>query len=426
MCSSMSGYLFRTCKVSLVLSTNMADIKTISLALLAAVALPAVAADLPAGVIAVPMIRDKDLTAYYAEFQVGTPPQKEYLKVDTGSPRYAFLDPRNTVCARASKPCSTFGTFNNLTSSTCRWEGIGFQDALISYGYGDYLNDTLVLGGVTMPNMYFGYTSAYGFPERAPVPTATILGLSLDCNMGGPRCTWAGPHLLPQMKNASIIDTMATSIYLGPDEANVTNAQMLIGGAYDKAKVDGELFTLDMVDPHSADLANTQTNSVNVTAIEVVLDGGNRTSETYGEKGTGVPVLLDTGIASWYMTETIFRAVYHGLGGRDNGDNAKRIQVVDCLYRDPSHSKSYISVEFGTAGKIDVPLSSLVSKFADGTCGVFMTPRGDTISTMGDPFLRSVYTIFDQENWTVSIGKVRHTTEEQIVPFPKGGFKAKA
>jgi hypothetical protein len=94
---------------------NMADLKLLSLVLLATVALPAVAADLPAGVVAVPLSRDWGLTAYYAELQVGTPPQKEYLKIDTGSPNFAFLNPRNPSCA--TQNCKTFGTFDNLTSS---------------------------------------------------------------------------------------------------------------------------------------------------------------------------------------------------------------------------------------------------------------------------------------------------------------------
>lgn len=219
---------------------------------------------------------------------------------------------------------------------------------------------------------------------------------------------------------------MAASFYLGLDDANATNAMMLLGGAYDKAKVDGDLFTLNMVDPQSIYLTDSQTNYVNVTAMEVVLDGGNRTSQTYGDEGVGIPILLDTGTASWYMSDSIFQAVYQGLGGQGSGDNLNRVQVIDCLYRDPSHSKSYISVEFGTTGKVQIPLSSLVSKFADGTCGSFITPRGDSASTMGDTFLRGVYTIFDEENWTVTMGNVRHTAEQQIVPFPKGGFKAKA
>jgi hypothetical protein len=218
---------------------------------------------------------------------------------------------------------------------------------------------------------------------------------------------------------------MSTSIYLGRDDGDVKNAQMLIGGAYDKAKVDGELFTVEMVNPHDLQLANGQTNSVNVTTTEVVLDGGNRTAETYGEKNVGVPVLLDTGIAAWYMTDTIFAAVYHGLGGRGDVPAGTRYVPVDCIYRDPNHTKSYVSVGFGTAGTIKIPLHALVSQFDDGTCGSFIMARGDSVSTMGDPFLRGVYSIFDQENWTVSLGQVKHTDKEEIVQIPKGGFQVK-
>lgn len=95
----------------------MAAISKASIALFAAIALRAVAAELPTGVLTVPLIRDPDQQAYYAELLVGTPPQTEYLKVDTGSPRYAVLNPRNSVCLRASQPCAYFGTFDNTTSS---------------------------------------------------------------------------------------------------------------------------------------------------------------------------------------------------------------------------------------------------------------------------------------------------------------------
>lgn len=95
----------------------MPDSNLVSRAILAALALPAVSAELPPGAIAVPMIRGADLGAYFAEFQVGTPPQKEWLKVDTGSPRFSFLDSRNQECVLDPNACSTYGTFDNLTSS---------------------------------------------------------------------------------------------------------------------------------------------------------------------------------------------------------------------------------------------------------------------------------------------------------------------
>jgi hypothetical protein len=59
---------------------------------------------------------------------------------------------------------------------TCHYEDSTFQDALQAHGSGDHLNDTLVLGGVTMENMYFGYTSEYGNPDRVTGQVATILG----------------------------------------------------------------------------------------------------------------------------------------------------------------------------------------------------------------------------------------------------------
>jgi hypothetical protein len=196
-----SPYMVGWCSLySLLLTTSlphdMADLKMVSLALLAAVTLPAVAVELPTGVIAVPLSRDPEQTAYYAEFKVGTPPQKERLKIDTGSPMFSFLDPRNRVCG--SQDCKSFGTFDNTTSAyvplshmvnvvwivancelcrTCHYEGPGFYDYLSVLGNGDYLNDTLVLGGVTIEKMYFGYTSSYIYPNRVTGNVATILGM---------------------------------------------------------------------------------------------------------------------------------------------------------------------------------------------------------------------------------------------------------
>jgi len=100
----------------------MADFKRASLALLTAsvvpiAALPAASATLPQKIISVPLIRDTELTAYFGEFQIGTPPQKELVKLDTGSPYYGFLNPRNSACTSDPNACTTFGTFDNLTSS---------------------------------------------------------------------------------------------------------------------------------------------------------------------------------------------------------------------------------------------------------------------------------------------------------------------
>ncbi|KAJ4016165.1 hypothetical protein NW752_003284 [Fusarium irregulare] len=396
----------------------------------AAVALPgfATAAKTPAGVIAVPLSRDEGLTAYFAKLQVGTPPQTEYLKIDTGSPRYSFMDPRNEVCQRKEKPCSTFGTFNNKTSSTSRYRGHGFQDALGSVGAGDYLSDTVSLGGVTVKDLYFGYTSEYSFADKVRGDAYTILGLSLECYYAGPQCTDRfSAYAMPELKRASKINYLASSIYLGPDDKEAANAKMLLGGAYDKAKIDGGLITVPMVDPFHLKLSLGQTNSVNVTSVEVFVNkNNNHTKETYGKKSVGVPVLLDTGVASWYLTDKTMAPLYQAFGVTEAPGWGQQYFAVDCKYGNPKRSNGYVVVEFGAHGKIKVPFHGMVSKFPDGTCGVFAQSRGDVVSIFGDPFLRNVYSIFDQENFSISMGRVKHTAEENIVPLPKGGFKPTA
>ena len=41
---------------------------------------------------------------------------------------------------------------------------------------GDYLSDTVSLGGVTVKDLYFGYTSEYSFADKVRGDAYTILG----------------------------------------------------------------------------------------------------------------------------------------------------------------------------------------------------------------------------------------------------------
>jgi hypothetical protein len=206
----------------------------------------------------------------------------------------------------------------------------------------------------------------------------TKTGLSLECQSAGPKCTDKfSSYLLPGLKNASKINYLASSIYLGPDDKKAANAMMLLGGAYDKAKIDGDLITVPMVDPFNLQLSGGQTNSVNVTSIEVVLTkGNNHTKETYGKKSVGLPVLLDTGVANWYLTDKTLAPVLRGFGVTKEPGFGQRYFIVDCKYADSKRNDGYIAVEFGAHGKIKVPFHGLVSKFTDGTCGVFVASRG--------------------------------------------------
>lgn len=50
---------------------------------------------------------------------------------------------------------------------------------------GDYLNDTVGVGGVTIPHILFGYIDNIVFPEQISYPAASIAGKSISqriCN----------------------------------------------------------------------------------------------------------------------------------------------------------------------------------------------------------------------------------------------------
>ncbi|KAM0540570.1 hypothetical protein ACHAPJ_013577 [Fusarium lateritium] len=239
----------------------------------------AAAAKTPAGVISVPLSRGEGLTAYYAKLQVGPPPQTE----------------------------------------TSRYVDSGFADALGYVGRGDCLEGTIIIGGVSTKNMYFGMTSDYSFPDKLSGDINTLLGLSLECEYAGPKCTDRfSSYMLPELKNASKINYLASSIYLGPDDKKAANARMLLGGAYDKTGIYGDPINVPMVDPFNNDLTDGQTNSVNVTSVEVFLTKGNsRTKETYGKRKVGLLVLLDTGVASWYLTDKTMPPILRAFSAKE-------------------------------------------------------------------------------------------------------------
>ncbi|KAL2067820.1 hypothetical protein VTL71DRAFT_15916 [Oculimacula yallundae] len=397
-----------------------------SFILLAAVPAPVVQATslttthLDGGLI-VPMILSKNQTAYMAQVSAGTPAQIEFLKVDTGSPTYSFLSSYNPVCSEATKPCQTFGTFDNLTSSTSIYEGPGFSDRLGDYGTGDFLNDSVTIGGTKVDHMYFGYLNQYGYPERAKPLTTTILGLSLSCAgvVANTTCNEDGPYILPQLKKAKTINRMSASVYLGPDDLGVNNSELIFGGYMDKAKIGGPLISLPMVDPTTYLLSGGQTNNVNVTSLEVVFNG-NSTSGTYGEPDFGQPALFDTGSVATNLPSSIFYAIYGAFGGSSSTYNRDlRYQNIDCKYRDPQNTKGALNIGFGAYGNVSIPLHRLVTPFDNGNCGMGTYPTSDgSVGIFGDDILRSLYLIYDQESFTLTLSEVKYTSEQNIVPFP--------
>jgi candidapepsin len=247
----------------------------------------------------------------------------------------------------------------------------------------------------------------------------------LTCRGNGPRCDeGAGPYLLPQLKNASTINRVAVSIYLGPNQPNETNSEIIFGAAYDKAKIEGTLFTVKMVDPFNSSLTGDSTNLVNVTSIEADI-AGKHAKQTYGSGSIneGLPYTLDTGNSHWYMPPSVYNLAAPALGITNTTEMVNFVYPVDCKYKDPKNAPGHLTVRFGHAGKIEVPLHELVTSFGNGSCNAAIASGSAESANLGDPFLRSGYFIFDQEAFTVTMGQAKHTAKRDVVSYPNSGFK---
>jgi hypothetical protein len=71
-------------------------------------------------------------------------------------------------------------------------------------------------------------------------------------------------------------------------------------------------------------------------------------------------------------------------------------------------------------------LCTNVTSFGNGTCNAAIASGSAVSANFYDPFLRNGYFIFDQEDFTVTMGQAEHTAKRDIVSYPSGGFKVAA
>lgn len=156
-------------------------------------------ASLPAGVISIPLIRIENQSAYGVEceyrlsifihiwtgqklnidptlVQVGTPPQINILKFDTGSPTIGLEDPDSDECLQSNNPCALYGSYDNETSTTATYAGPRYDDLLIDQGTGFLVNDTFRFSGVVVENINFGVKANLFAAFYLGAPDAGIFG----------------------------------------------------------------------------------------------------------------------------------------------------------------------------------------------------------------------------------------------------------
>ena len=335
---------------------------------------------------------------------IGTPPQSFRFHIDTGSSDLWTNSATSSLCKEGNNvpegdiPCSVSGTYNANKSSTYKYVDSDFQ---ISYAdttgaSGDYVTDTLHIGGSDLTNLQFGV----GYVSNSSEGVMGIGYPALEAQVQNENQK-SYPNIPQAMTTQGLISSPAYSLWL--DDLEASTGSILFGGV-DTAKFQGSLQTLPIIQEQNQFVEMI----VALSGINLV---ANNTNTTVSSKTT--PVLLDSGSTLSYLPVDVSSAIYDALGVVF--DEEQDQPFCQC-----SLANTTDTIEFIFSGQvISVPINEMV---LDGDGGV-QTKSGETLGcafgivaqpdqggpgtsyTLGDTFIRSAYIVYDLANNQISLAQ---------------------
>lgn len=357
--------------------------------------------------------------SYMATVTVGTPPQSLSLVLDTGSSDVFVLSKTADECTSARLQAEyggcTGGVFDSTKSSTFKTVikgGFSIEYADKTGSSGDYISDTLRIGGATITGLQMGLA----------LKTTTgvgIMGIGYDTDEASKT---EYPSIIDQMVSQGLINTKLYSLYL--DDLASSTGSILFGGI-DTAKFSGTLIGLP-IQSESAGLITSFT--VLMTSLTVVDPSG--TSKSFTASSFSAPVILDSGTSLTYLPDTLVASIVSYLNADDDTNGSGNI-FVDCNLRT---SQSGLTFNYGFGGSdgpvIKVPITEFIIDI-DGsipgrlpfanTCVLGIMGAGTDDNLLGDTFLRSAYVVYDIQNNEIALAQTHFdSTAANIQEVPVG------
>ncbi|KAJ6781949.1 hypothetical protein PWT90_04107 [Aphanocladium album] len=349
---------------------------------------------------------------YYADFGIGTPPQKLTFHLDTGSSD-TWVNKKGIDFCEYGRPelglppscMKQFDPESSRTFTTTIKNGfkIGYLDG--SSATGDYFNDTVTIhNNITIKNQQLGLA-------KQSESATGLMGLGMSVGVAARQ---EYPTIIDNLVSQGIIETAAFSLYL--DSLTESHGSFLFGGI-DTKKYIGDLATLPLV-------ADDIHQSNNVTSYAVELTG--LTADGISVPSLKTKAIFDTGATLVLLPGRIVKPIYDKLGVV----TIRQIPTpfIDCAAVKKG-AKTNFNFEFN--GKtISVPLKEMiinsladhqeifralksqfknfesVCMFGIANADNYKTQDPDPTSTgastaepeyalLGDTFLRSAYVVYD-------------------------------
>lgn len=315
--------------------------------------------------------------AYYAQMNLGNPPQPVYVQLDTGSFEL-WVNPDCTAVRPSDRNfCEATGVYNPSTSTTARTlqRGNSLQYGIGTANISYVVDDLSFAGSPKLTQVQFGVAT------ETTDQFAGILGLGHGQNYSTPY-----PNVMDQLATQGAIRTKAFSLALG---SKTEEKGTLVLGGIDTAKFSGSLAAMPVI---AADASPDGVARYWVSLQSIAITPPSGRSIQF--QGSAMPVFLDSGATLTLLPRQLSDAIATSFGSP--GLDSREFYPVDC-----SLVNTQGTVDFQFAGTtIKVPYSEMIREVArtDGTksCMLGIVPSPNFV-LLGDTFLRSAYAVFDME-----------------------------
>lgn len=322
-------------------------------------------------------LENRSDVAYYAQLNIGNPPQKVFAQLDTGSFEL-WVNPDCQKLSLADKQfCQAIGNYDPQRSSTSKQSNLGTE---LRYGIGsaqiEYVLDdiSLPLSEQQMKQVQFGVA------QSSQDQFAGILGIGHGFGVNtGYR------NFIDQLADQGITKTKAYSVALG---SKTDKEGVVVFGGVDTGKFSGNLAPLPLIPADKSPDGVTRFWTT-LDSIQHTSRGGKKTNLT----GASMPVFLDTGATLTLLPPTLADGMAKAMGATKADDNG--FYTVDCAL-----ARQEGTIDFNFDGvTIRVPYKELVREISGLPTSCYLGIMASTSFTLlGDTFLRSAYVVFDISN----------------------------
>ncbi|KAL4861120.1 hypothetical protein BDV12DRAFT_75594 [Aspergillus spectabilis] len=352
---------------------------------------------------------DNEETLYFCNVTIGTPEQSLRLILDTGSSDLWCNAANSTLCSSSKDPCRISGSYDPDSSSSYTYVSSDFN---ISYAdgsgaAGDYVKDTLGIGGATIRDFQFGIGYSSSSAEG-------VLGIGYPSNevqvarFGDE----AYPNLPQSLVQNGLIQSTAYSLWLNDLEANT--GTVLFGGV-DTEKYYGDLETLPIQS------VNGGYSELVIALTSISINTGSR---DYSISSNALPaaVLLDSGSSLSYLPDSIVEDIYNDIGVTYESSTGAGYAPCSLAQDNINVTFTFSSPEI-TVGIDELIIDAGDLRFWNGerACIFGIVPAGDSTSVLGDTFLRSAYVVYDLANNEISLANTKfNSTKSNILEIGTG------